>query len=123
MDLENNDSIEIEYTPKPYGRKSCFHIPQSIMGSEAVSLVMPLTSYIYNDVEGGSIIVTSLSGYSLSRYDVVMQYVHKDLGKRICTSKITDAQTIDTEEGFNRVLKELLHIAKKYMSEGERDNG
>ncbi len=49
-----------------------------------------------------------------------MQYVHKDLGKRICSSKITYAQTIDSEEGFNRVLKELLHIAQKYMSEGER---
>lgn len=123
MDFEDKDSIEIEYTPKPYGHKSCFHIPKSIMGSEAVPLVMPLTSYIYNDVEGGSIIVTSLSGYSLSRYDVVMQYVHKDLGKRICTSKITDAQTINSEEGFNIVLKKLLHLAQKYMSEGERDNG
>ncbi len=29
----------------------------------------------------------------------------------------------DAGEGFNRILKELLHIAQKYMSEGERNNG
>lgn len=116
--MSTEDTIEIEYTPKHCGRKSCFHIPQSIMGSEAVPLFIPFTSYIYNDVEGGSIIVTCLSGDSFSRYDVVMQYVHKNLGKRFCTSRITDAQTINSEEGFNHYLKGLLHLAQKYMSEG-----
>ena len=123
MDFEDKDTIEIEYTPKHCGRKSCFHIPKSIMGSEAVPLFLPFPSYIYNDVEGGTIIVTCLSGDTLSRYEVVMQYVHKDLGKRICTSKITDAQTINSEEGFNHFLKQLLRLAQKYMSDGERDNG
>lgn len=121
--MSTEDTIEIEYTPKHCGRKSYFHIPRRIMGSEAVPLFLPIQSYIYNDVEGGSIIVTCLSGDSFSRYDVVMQYVHKNLGKRVCTSRITDAQTIDSEEGFNRVLKKLLHIAQKYMSEGEHNNG
>lgn len=118
--MSTEDTIEIEYTPKHCGRKSCFHIPKSIMGSEAVQLFMPFTSYIYNDVEGGSIIVTCLSGDSFSRYDVVMQYVHKNLGKSVCTSRITDAQTIDTEKGFNYFLQKLLHIAKAYMDKGKR---
>lgn len=123
MSFEDNDSIEIEYTPKPYGHNSYFHIPRRIMGSEAVPLFLPIQSYIYNDVNGGTVIVTDVSSNPYSRYEVVIQYVHKDLGKRICTSKITDAQTINSEEGFNRVLKELLHLAQKYMSEGEQNNG
>ena len=120
MYLENNDSIEIEYTPKPYGHKSRFHIPKRIMGSEAVPLFLPIQSYIYNDVNGGTVIVTDDSSNSYSSFEVVIQYVHKDLGKRICISKITDAQTIDTEKGFNYVLQKLLHIAKAYMNKGKR---
>lgn len=123
MSFEDNDSIEIEYTTKHYGRKSCFHIPKSIMGSEAVPLVLPIQSYIYNDVNGGTVIVTDVSSNPYSSFEVVIQYVHKDLGKRICISKITDAQKINSEEGFNHFLKKLLRLAQKYMSEGERDNG
>ena len=121
--MSTEDSIEIEYTPKHCGRKSCFHIPKSIMGSEAVPLFMPLTSYIYNDVDGGTVIVTDCSAHPYSSYDVIIQYVHKNLGGRICTSRIKKAETIDSEEGFNHFLKELLRIAQKYMSEGERNNG
>ena len=123
MDFEYKDSIEIEYTPKHCGRKSCFNIPKSIMGSEAVPLFLPIQSYIYNDVNGGTVIVTDVSSNPYSSFEVVIQYVHKNLGKRVCTSRITDAQTISSEEGFNIVLKKLLHLAQKHMSEGERDNG
>ena len=123
MDFEDKDSIEIEYTHKPYGHKSYFHIPRRIMGSDAVPLFLPIQSYIYNDVNGGTVIVTDFSSNPYSSFEVVIQYVHKDLGKRICTSRITDAQKISSEEGFNHFLKELLRLAQKYMSEGERDNG
>lgn len=118
MGFEVKDSIEIEYTPKPYGRKSCFHIPKRIMGSEAVPLFMPLPSYIYNDVDGGTVLVTACSAHPYSSYEVIIQYVHKNLGGRICTSRIKRAETIDSEEGFNRSLKELLHIARAYIEKG-----